>query len=166
MTRLAGRPVLSAALIYAALSLVFVGQGLLPGRTLSSSDMLWSTAPWTDSAPSGVRWGGANFETADAVTVFQPFFQYVRDALPHIPLWNPHIMAGRPFVANAQSAIFSPFTWPAYVLPFWKSLAVMAVLKLFVAAFGTFLLGRALGMRFGGALLAGAVFSFGTFFVV
>ena len=166
MTRLAGRPVLSAALIYAVLSLVFVGQGLLPGRALSSSDMLWSTAPWTDSAPSGVRWGGANFETADAVTVFQPFFQYVRDALPHIPLWNPHIMAGRPFVANAQSAVFSPFTWPAYVLPFWKSLAVMAVLKLFVAAFGTFLLGRALGMRFGGALLAGAVFSFGTFFVV
>ncbi|HEX6653107.1 MAG TPA: YfhO family protein [Thermoleophilaceae bacterium] len=166
MTRLAGRPVLSAALIYAVLSLVFVGQGLLPGRTLSSSDMLWSTAPWTDSAPSGVRWGGANFETADAVTVFQPFFQYVRDALPHIPLWNPHIMAGRPFVANAQSAVFSPFTWPAYILPFWKSLAVMAVLKLFVAAFGTFLLGRALGMRFGGALLAGAVFSFGTFFVV
>ena len=50
---------------------------------------------------------------------------------------------------------------PAYVLPFWKSLAVMAVLKLCVAAFGTFLLGRALGMRFGGALLAGAVFPSG-----
>jgi hypothetical protein len=41
----------------------------------------------------------------------------------------------------------------------------MAALKLFVAAFGTYLLGRTLGMRFGGALLAGLVFAFGTFFV-
>ena len=68
----AARPVASAALIYAFLSLVFVGQGLLPGWGLTSADMLWSGAPWTASAPDGVRWGGANFELADAVTVFQP----------------------------------------------------------------------------------------------
>ena len=55
---------------------------------------------------------------------------------------------------------------PACVLPFWKALAVIAMMKLFVAAFGTYLFGRALGMRFGGALLAGVVFAFGTFFVV
>lgn len=162
----AAHPVPAAAVVYAILSTVFVGQGLLPGRTLSSSDMLWSTAPWTSSAPPQVRWGGANFELADAVTVFHPFFHYARDSLPDVPLWNPHVMGGRPFLANAQSAIFSPFTWPAYVLPFWRSLAVIAILKLFVAAFGTFLLGRALGMRFGGALVAGLVFAFGTFFVV
>ena len=83
-----------------------------------------------------------------------------------MPLWNPHVMGGRPFLANAQSAVFSPFTVPVYVLGLWKALAVMAALKLFVAAFGTYLLGRALGMRFGGALLAGVVFAFGTFFVV
>ena len=74
-------------------------------------------------------------------------------------------MAGRPFLANAQSALFSPFTFPAYVLPLSKALGVMALLKLFVAAFGTYLFARTLGMRFGGALLAGIVFAFGTFFV-
>src|SRR3712207_4889461 len=72
-------PVLGAAVIYAVVSIAFVGQGLWPGRTLSSSDLLWSTAPWTAAAPPGVRWGGANFELADAVTVFQPFFQFTRD---------------------------------------------------------------------------------------
>jgi hypothetical protein len=160
------RPALGAAVICLALSVIFVGQGLLPGRTLSSSDMLWSTAPWTASAPPEVRWGGANFELADAITVFQPFFEHTRAALPDIPLWNAHVMGGRPFLANAQSAIFSPFTAPVYVIPFWKSLAVMAILKLFVGAFGTYLFARALGMRFAGALLAGLVFAFGTFFVV
>ncbi len=113
-----------------------------------------------------MRLYGSNFELADAVAVFQPFFQYTRDALPDIPLWNPHLMGGRPYLADAQSAILSPFTAPAYVLPLWKSLAVMAALKLFVASFGTFLFARSIGLRYGGALFAGVVFAFGTFFVV
>ena len=159
------RPTLAAAVIYALLSLIFVGQGLLPGRTLSSSDFLWSTIPWDNSRPPDVAPLGSNFEAADATVAGQPFFQYSRDAFPDFPLWNPHIMAGRPFHANAQSALFSPFTVPAYVLPLWNALGVIALLKLFVAAFGTYLFGRLLGMRFGGALLAGMVFAFGTFFV-
>jgi hypothetical protein len=162
----AARPTLSAAVIYALLSLVFVGQGLLPGRTLSNADMLWSEPPWTASRPPGVRFGGANFELADVTAVFLPFFDHSKHEVPHAPLWNAHIMAGRPFLADGQSAVFSPFTLPVYLLPLWKALAVMAMLKLFVAAFGTYLLGRQLGMRFGGALLAGIVYAFGTFFVV
>jgi Bacterial membrane protein YfhO len=163
---LAARPTLAAALVYAVLSLVFVGQGLLPGRTLSGSDYLWSTVPWASSRPADVPLLGSNFEQADAADVFQPFFDYSKAAFPHPPLWNPHIMAGRPFLADGQSALFSPFTLPAEVLPLSKALGLMALLKFFVAAFGTYLFGRLMGMRFGGALLAGIVFAFGTFFVV
>ncbi len=159
-------PVAAAAVIYVILALLMVGPGLLPGKTLSSSDYLWTAAPWHASQPADVRRGGANYELGDAVAQFQPFLRYTRARLPDIPLWNPYIMAGRPFLANAQSAVFSPFSVPAYVLPFWFSLGVIAALKLFVAALGTFLLARALGMRFGGALLAGIVFAFGTFFIV
>ena len=148
------------------LALVFVGQGLLPGRTLSNADMLWSAPPWTASKPPDVRLGGANFELADVTAVFLPFYEHTKGVAPDAPLWNPHVMAGRPFLANAQSAVLSPFTLPVYLLPVWKALAVMAMLKLFVASFGTYLLGRALGMGFAGALLAGAVYAFGTFFVV
>ena len=162
----AARPALAAAAIYALLSLVFVGQGLLPGRTLSNADMLWSTPPWTAAAPDDVRFGGSNFELADTTVVLLPFFEHARRVLPDAPLWNPHVMGGRPFLANAQSAVFSPFSVPAWVLPVWKALAVIAMMKLFVAAFGTYLFGRAMGMRFGGALLAGVVFAFGTYFVV
>ena len=143
-----------------------VGQGLLPGWTLSGSDMLFSDIPWLEERPPDVRGLGSNFELADAALVFQPFLQHVRDTLPALPLWNPHISGGRPFLANAQSAIFSPFSWPAYVLPFWKSLAVIAALKLFVGALGAFVLGRTLGMRARGALVTGLVFAFGTFYVV
>ena len=160
------RPTLVAAVVYALLSVVMVGQGLLPGRTLSSSDTLLSSVPWQSSKPASVPGLGTNFELADAADVFQPFLQYTHSRLPSVPLWNPYVMAGRPLLADGQSAVFSLFSVPSYVLPFWKSLAVAAILKLFLAAFGAYLFGRVLGMRFGGALVAGIVFAFGTFFVV
>ena len=158
--------VLAAAGVYALLTLLLVGLGLLPGHTLSASDYLWSGAPWQAVAPPGVSGLGSNYEQADAVLVFQPFAEWARGPLPDVPLWNPHIMGGRPFVANAQSALFSPFTWPTLILPFWWSLGIAAGMKLFTAAMGTYLLSRALGARFAGALLAGIVFAFGLFFVV
>ncbi len=163
---LEARPNLAAASLYALLALFLFAPALAPGRTLGSSDTLWSAAPWKPYKPDGVRFFGANPELADQTVVFLPFQQYARERLPDIPLWNPHVMGGRPFLANAQSALLSPFSMPAYVLPFWRSQALIAALKVFVAAFGTFLLARALAMRFAGALLAGLVFGFGLFFVV
>src|SRR5918992_1860324 len=157
LSRSVRRPTLTAAAVYALLALALVGHGLIPGRTLSASDYLWSGAPWQAAAPPGVTGLGSNYEQADAVLVFQPLAQWARGPLPDVPLWNPHIMGGRPYVANAQSALFSPFTWPMLVLPFWWSLGVVAALKLFTAALGTFLLARAIGMQPAGALLAGIV---------
>ena len=133
------RPVATAAALYLLLSLLMFAPGLAPGRTLSASDYLWSSTPWETSRPAEVPALGSNREQTDAVQMLQPFMQHTRAALPDIPLWNPHIMGGRPFHANLQSATLSPFSLPAYVLPFWDSLAVMAALKLFVAALGTFL---------------------------
>ena len=163
---LRARPTLAAAVIYAVLSVVMVGPGLLPGKTLSASDYLWNNPPWQASRPASVVGIGSNFELADQPLVFQPFLRHTGDVLPHIPLWNPYISGGRPYLANNQSAVFSLFNLPAYLLPFWKSLAVIAALKLFVAALGAFALARWLGMRFGGALLTGLVFAFGTFFIL
>ena len=160
------RPTLAAAALYLLLALVFVAPSLLPGRALSASDYLWSGAPWTAAKPAGVTGLGSNYEQADAVLQFQPFLQFARGQLPDVPLWNPHQMGGRPFVANSQSALFSPFSWPALVLPFWWSLGIAGALKLFCAAFGAHLLARALGMGVPGRLLAGLVYGFGLFYVV
>src|SRR4051794_4200561 len=97
---LARRPALAAAGIYTLLAVLLVAPGLLLGHRVSASDSLWSGAPWTASAPAGVTGLGSNYEQADAVLVFQPAMEYARGRLPHAPLWNPHIMAGRPFLAN------------------------------------------------------------------
>ncbi len=152
------RPALAAALIYAALALVFVGPALLPGKTLSNSDTLWFEPPWLSSKPSELT-RPSNTDLGDASRYLQPFLQAAAERVPDVPLWNPNIAGGRPFHANSQSAVFSPYSVPAYLLPFWTALGWIGVLKLWVAAFGTFLLARSLGLRFGGALLAGIVFA-------
>ena len=156
----ARRPTLTAALVYLLLSLAMFVPALAPGRTLSVSDYLWTATPWDSSRPADVPVLGSNREQTDSVFMFQPFLQHTRAELPDIPLWNPYVMGGRPFHANSQSATLSPFSVPAYVLPFWDSLAVMAALKLFVAALGAFLLARAFGLRFAGAFMCGLVFGF------
>ena len=164
----ASQPALAAALVYAVLSVVFVGQGLLPDRTLVElGHALEHRRRGPAASPPGVRSGWARTSSWPTPSQCSSRSSSTRArVLPRRPAVEPahHGRAG-PFLANAQSAVFSPFTVPAYVLGLWTALAVMAVLKLFVAAFGTYLLGRALGMRFGGALLAGVVFAFGTFFV-
>jgi Bacterial membrane protein YfhO len=159
------RATFAAAGLYAVLALLVVGQGLLPGRTLSPSDYLWTATPWSGLTPHGVRLFGANGELADAVAAFQPFTQHARAVLPSWPLWNSSIAAGRPFLADMQSGVLSPFSLPSYVLPFWFSLAVVAALKLWAAAFGTFLLARALAMRPAAAGLAGLAFGFSLYMV-
>ena len=129
----------------------------MPGRVLSHSQLLWFAPPWNSERPESVETAG-NLEVGDAPAVLYPLQQEVKDRLPDPALWNPYIQGGRPLLADAQAAPLSPFSLPSYLLPFYTSLAFVAALKLFTAAFGMFLLGRALGMRHGGALLAGAAY--------
>ena len=159
------RPTATAALIYLAVSVLLFAPGLMPGRTLSASDHLWTATPWDAGRPADIPVLGANREMADSAMQFQPPQQLTRSLLPEIPLWNPYILGGRPYLGDPQSQVFAPFSLPIYVLPFWKAQAVVAILKLFIAAFGAHLLGRALGMRFGGALATGLVFGFSLWMV-
>jgi hypothetical protein len=158
ITRLRRRPALAAALIYAVITVAFLAPALLPGKTLSSSDTLRFRTPWIASKPSELQIP-SNTDLGDGPQYLQPYLREAARTMPHAPLWNPYVQSGRPFHASAQSALFGPYTWPVYLLPFWTALGWIGVLKLWVAAFGTYLLGRSLGMRFGGALLAGLVFA-------
>jgi hypothetical protein len=159
------RPVLWAAVLYALLSVAFVSPALLPDRTLSASDFLYSVPPWSESRPADVVELGSNFELVDQALQFEPFLRYTDRTLPDVPLWNPHVMGGRPFLANSQSAVFSPFSAPAYATGVSRGYAWALALKLFVAALGAYLLARALRLRFAPSLLAGVVYAFGLYFV-
>jgi len=50
----------------------------------------------------------------DALTYFTPYWAYRMEALRalRIPLWNPYLFAGVPFLANIQAAVLYPLHWP------------------------------------------------------
>ena len=76
-------------------------------------------------------------------------------------------MAGRPLLADGQSAVFSPFSVPSYMLPFWKSLADRGDAQAVPRRAGRVPARRGCWACASAARsLTGVVFAFGTFFVV
>jgi hypothetical protein len=55
------------------------------------------------------------FQSADYVQYWKPTFQFLADAVRagRVPLWNPSIGLGRPFLADMQHAVFYP---PVYLV--------------------------------------------------
>jgi len=124
-----------AASVLALIVLPFLvfGRALMPGRVLSSADVLFTSYPWRGLAP-GLRPG--NDLLTDPAHLFQPWLIYTVNEVwqGRIPLWNPHVGAGRPFFANPQSALLFPLNWVALIVPVASAFALIAILK--VAAIG------------------------------
>ena len=124
-----------AASILALIILPFLvfGRALMPGRVLSSADVLFTTYPWRGLAP-GLRPG--NDLLTDPAHLFQPWLIYAASEVwqGRIPLWNPHVFAGSPFFANPQSGLLFPLNWVALIVPIASAFALIAILK--VAAIG------------------------------
>jgi hypothetical protein len=105
---------------------------------------------------------------SDSGFVFEPDGLLVRRALRagHLPIWTPAMSAGLPLLADQQSAPLFPLTWIGVVLPYDWSRVWINVLKLVLAALGTYLLARALALRRGPALLGGVAYGFAAYLVI
>ena len=101
----------------------------------------------------------------DTLLYFYPYWQAAADALAagRVPLWNPDLFMGAPFVANSQVGFFYPLNWPLWLLlptPYAVNGAIL--LHVLIAAVGTYLAGRRqLGLDRGAAILAGVLFGLG-----
>lgn len=82
--------------------------------------------------------------TGDAFTYFTPYRDYANAALSagRLPLWNPYLFLGVPFLANPQTAIFYPLHWPLIALPAAQSLLAALALHLWLTGMGAVVYGR------------------------
>ncbi|NIV30319.1 MAG: oligosaccharide flippase family protein, partial [Anaerolineae bacterium] len=83
-----------------------------------------------------------------------------------LPLWNPHIFAGVPFLAAGQHSALYPLSAIFYVLPLDKAYGLFTVLQLWLAGLFMYLFGRTLRMGPFPALIAGIVYQLSAFFLV
>jgi len=161
------RATTAAAGLFALLVLAYLWPALVGGRVLAPTAFLQFLWPWSASAPPDAkRW--LNGELADVALSYYPWTVLAR-AFVHagtFPAWNPYAFAGTPLFANVQIAWASPFSIPLWVLPLPYAFGVAAALKLWVAAFGTYLLGRELRLGFCAAVVAATSFALCAFNVV
>src|ERR1051326_3081074 len=102
--------------------------------------------PWHDEAPpASVQQPHA--ELGDLVTMFYPWRTFAAAAIRHgkLPLWNPHILAGAPFLANGQSAVFYPVNFLYYLLPVRTAWPLRLMLQIVLAGCMMALFVRAIG---------------------
>lgn len=104
----------------------------------------------------------ANELLSDPVTEMEPWLEFNREELlqGRLPLINPYNGGGVPHLANAQSAVFSPFSWPRYLLPQAPAYLLSAALKLLVAGLFLLLFLRQLGLSSGASLLGAIGYAF------
>jgi len=102
----------------------------------------------------------------DAFVYFYPLRAYLGAELArgHLPLWNPYLFAGAPFLANPQTAVFYPGSWLFALLDVPHAYALIFLAHVWLAGFGLYLFARhALGLGFVASIVGGAAFAFSGF---
>ncbi len=132
------RPVLSAALLFLGLALVFFSGVLLPseGQVLAGHDMVGN---------------------------YYIYWNVVREALRggRLPLWEPNIFGGFPFLAQPQQNTFYPPNWINLFVPVRAGVSLTTLFHVWLASFGMFLFARYMGGRRLPSILAGIGFAYG-----
>ncbi len=102
----------------------------------------------------------------DLFAYFYPYREYAAQVIRagHLPLWNPYLFLGVPFLANIQSAVLYPLNLLFLWFPAPKMVAYSIALHIFLAGVFTYLYARrALKMSPWGALVAAVVFALSGF---
>ena len=125
-------PPLSTATLLALFVLLLFYRLLFTDRVLASGDILHYFYPYRDYASAALREG-------------------------RIPLWNPYIFMGVPFLANPQSAVLYPLHWPLSWLPVTQQIYWSAAFHAWILAMGGYGLMRRWGTGWPAAMTTALV---------
>lgn len=120
----------------------------LGGRLLTPADMLMVMQPWKAHARElGFR--RVQMPFLDAIQQHYPWRKFAGERLRagEIPLWNPYMFCGAPFIANNQSAVFYPETWLFALMPAERAFGWAAFLSLTMGGSFMYAFLRVLGLR-------------------
>lgn len=161
-------PDLPLILFLALLPLAIFHQQTLGGRTLLPTENLYQYLPHSAyrqvvQAPDIPH----NHLLSDMILQNYQWKSFIRQQLAQgeIPLWNPHLFAGIPFLAAGQHSALYPLSLVYYALPLTAAYGWFIVLNLWLA--GWFMAGlmRGLGIHRAGACLSGAVYQLSGFMI-
>jgi hypothetical protein len=156
------RVTVAAAIALIALPLVFTGKAMFTGRVYAPIDLPFTAEPLRDYARDFGVAQPHEIALSDLHCQIIPWQKAVRWAWSQgeWPLWNPFILNGDILAAAGQPAVYDPLQFLGMLLPLPDALTFGAAMTFFIAAFFTFALARATGLKEIAALVAAAGFTF------
>jgi O-antigen/teichoic acid export membrane protein len=140
----------------------------LGGKTLLPADNLYQWQPWKSAAQQFNAQIPQNQLVSDLILENYSWKHFIVDAISQrtVPLWNPYLFAGAPFLANGQHSAYYPFSILFYVLPLTLAYGWFTVVQLFLAGAFMYLFTRVLGMGRLASLTAAIVYQLSGFYIV
>ena len=137
-------------------------------QTLLPIDALYLSEPYKSAATAMEAGIPDNPLLADLILENYGWQRFLVRAVEQgeLPLWDPFIFSGHPFLANGQHSGLYPLQWLFHLIPIPRAYGVFIVLQLGLAGIWMYLLGRLIGAKKTGAFLAGITFQLSGFLIV
>jgi O-antigen/teichoic acid export membrane protein len=156
------------AFAFVALAAIFFAPVVFGGAVLVPFDNLFRFPPWSAFAAQFGITTPHNELVSDLILENYAWKKFVVESLRarEIPLWNPYLFAGAPFLAAGQHSALYPFSILFYILPIERAYGYFVVLQLAIAAIAMFAFTRVLGVSRFAASISAITYSFSGFFIV
>ncbi len=150
------------------LPILLYGSVTFGSKTMLPADNLFQWAPWQHAVPEFEAQIPQNHLVTDLVIENYVWKKFVAESVKagEIPLWNPYLFAGAPFLAAGQHSAYYPFSIFFLILPLAKAYGWYALSQLWLAGVLMYLFGRVLRMHRASAAIAGVVFQASAFLVI
>ncbi|HEX6511396.1 MAG TPA: hypothetical protein VF157_03795, partial [Chloroflexota bacterium] len=142
-------------------AVLFFWKATLAGKVLLPVDNLYQFQPWASLAPAGFS-GPHNPLISDSILENYGWKRILVESIHqrHLPLWNPDILGGTPFLAPGQASVLYPFVALWLILPIAQAYAWFAALHLFFAGLGAYAFLRVNGGSRRAGVVAGLAYMF------
>jgi hypothetical protein len=155
-------------LIFFILPLLLFAPVTLGNRTLLPADNLFTGEPWASFAGELGVDRPHNALLSDLILENYAWKRFILQSIQNrsIPLWDPHLFAGHPFLANGQHSALYPFGLIFYMMPLAKAYGWFTVIQFWLAGLFVYIFLRVLGASRLGGLVGGITYQLSGFFVV
>ena len=157
-----------AALILLLVPLLLFWPVTIGPNTLLPVDNLFAYEPWASYKEALGVGLPQNQLLSDLILENYVWKKFIRESIAagQLPLWNPYILSGQPFLANGQHSALYPFSVLFYILPLSKAYGWFTVSQLWLAGLCMAVFLRTLRVTRLGALIGGITYALSAFFIV
>jgi O-antigen/teichoic acid export membrane protein len=154
-------------LLFLVISLAFFSRQTIGGKTMLPADNVFGVEPWASYTVEAETDVPHNDLLSDLYLQNYAWKRFILNSIRgrQLPLWNPYIFTGMPFLATGQHSAMYPLSVLFYVLPLSIAYGWFAAVHMFLAGTSMYILARTFRVGRLGASVGGVAFMLSGFMV-